>query len=557
MVPIGGDDVVFPATSAQFSVFCNLFPDVTLNSITFDGGKYSFTGHAKTLGITVDAGHQDLGSGLWIVNGRLFAAAESQITGIIFGRESTFTLDGAGTANVTIQGSFGGSITKDGSGSASITLASPGISGLVVNAGHLDLHGSSSNFGNVTINGGVVQNSTRVSATTLEVTGPASEYRGGGLFAGASAGTMEISRGAMLDAVSCHAFFQADTAPILTGSVLAPLSSCVGPPSAYLLDNRSSEPVIGTFTNYPEGSTFIVQGRLFRITYQGGDGNDVQVLAVPAVPFDLTGDRATDIAVYRPSEGVWYIRNVEGFAAVQWGLAEDKIVPGDYDGDGTVDEAVYRPSEGLWYVDQSSGIGRVTIPFGLDTDIPAPADYDADAKMDLAIFRPSTGEWWIGKSTSSQGVVENVPFGSDGDLPVAGDYDGDGQADIAVYRPTSGIWYVKGSRVGIFAMQWGQPGDMVVPADYDGDGKTDIAVFRPSQGVWYQYLSGSQTPTAIFWGSDGDIPVPGDYDGDGKADLAIFRPADGNWWINGSTSGISVQQFGLANDRPVAAAYTH
>ena len=62
---------------------------------------------------------------------------------------------------------------------------------------------------------------------------------------------------------------------------------------------------------------------------------------------DFDGDGNTDVSVYRPSNGRWYI---EGIGNFKWGYAGDLPVPGDYDGDGTTDIAIFRPSNGKWYV---------------------------------------------------------------------------------------------------------------------------------------------------------------------------------------------------------------
>jgi acetyl esterase/lipase len=42
-----------------------------------------------------------------------------------------------------------------------------------------------------------------------------------------------------------------------------------------IIDNDGTDPVSGTFSNLPEGATFTVGSTAFRITYAGGDGNDV------------------------------------------------------------------------------------------------------------------------------------------------------------------------------------------------------------------------------------------------------------------------------------------
>ena len=76
----------------------------------------------------------------------------------------------------------------------------------------------------------------------------------------------------------------------------------------------------------------------------------------PATPDDYDGDGKTDLAVYRPSTGVWFILNSASFTGrdQQWGVLGDIPVPGDYDGDGKTDLAVYRPSTGVWFIINSA-----------------------------------------------------------------------------------------------------------------------------------------------------------------------------------------------------------
>ena len=258
---------------------------------------------------------------------------------------------------------------------------------------------------------------------------------------------------------------------------------------------------------------------------------------------DYNGDGRTDLTVYRPSNGTWFIQAI---ATVQWGSSGDQPMPNDYDGDGKADICVYRPSTGVWFFRYSSTGATPQVQFGSPGDIPVPADYDGDGRADVAVFRPSTGVWYI--TFSSNGSGSATQFGVNGDRPVPADYNGDGKAEIAVYRPSNGTWFI----LGVGQTQFGSPGDIPVPADYDGDRKTDIAVYRPSTGVWYFIFSSTGFGGSTQFGSSGDQPVPGDYDGDGKYDIAVYRPSNSVWFfLYSSTRAGASTQWGSSGDTPL------
>jgi hypothetical protein len=268
---------------------------------------------------------------------------------------------------------------------------------------------------------------------------------------------------------------------------------------------------------------------------------------------DFDGDGKTDVSLFRPSDGNWYVSRSSdsGATVVHFGANGDVPAPGDYDGDGKTDYAIFRA--GTWYVLNSSNAAVRIENFGLPGDVAAANDYDGDSKTDLGVYRGGT--WYVQRSTAGFGAIN---FGVAGDKPQPADYDGDGKADFAVYRGSdvSGdpdFYVFKSSTNTVAAYSWGSSTDLPVVADYDGDTLADIAIYRPSEGNWYILSSGGGFRIEHF-GASGDIPSHGDYDGDGKYDLAVYRPSEGNWYILNSSTGVArIQNFGLSGDIPIPA----
>ena len=102
----------------------------------------------------------------------------------------------------------------------------------------------------------------------------------------------------------------------------------------------------------------------------------------------------------------------------------------DFNGDGADDIAVFRPSTGLWAV---RGVTRSY--FGTWNDEPAVGDYDGDGADEIAIYRATTGLWAIQGGTRAY-------FGSAGDLPI-------GSSDGDWYRSGNNLCALAAGNIGI------------------------------------------------------------------------------------------------------------
>jgi hypothetical protein len=89
--------------------------------------------------------------------------------------------------------------------------------------------------------------------------------------------------------------------------------------------------------------------------------------------YDFDGDGKTDISIFRPSLGEWWIMksSTGGNYAAQFGISSDKLTPGDFTGDGKMDATVYRSSNTTWY-SQRTTAGTLIQSFGQSGDTPIP-----------------------------------------------------------------------------------------------------------------------------------------------------------------------------------------
>jgi outer membrane biosynthesis protein TonB len=238
---------------------------------------------------------------------------------------------------------------------------------------------------------------------------------------------------------------------------------------------------------------------------------------------DYNGDGADDIGIFRPSAGLWSVRNI---TRLNFGGATDQPGPGDYDGDGTADVAIYRPSTGLWSI---SGVTRAY--FGGAEDRAVPADYNGDGSCDIGIFRENGGMWSIRSFT-------RFYFGATGDWAIPGDYENDGTAEAGLYRVSSGQWIIQN----LTRFYFGGATDWPVPGNYFGDATRSFGVFKGCSGMW-----AFRDVTRIYFGNCFDYPRPGDFNGDGIDDAGIYRDSTGMWSIRNLTR----VYFGGTGDIPV------
>jgi hypothetical protein len=240
-----------------------------------------------------------------------------------------------------------------------------------------------------------------------------------------------------------------------------------------------------------------------------------------SVAADYDGDSKADATVSEPATGVWSVKSSNGgfVKQIRWGTAGDIALSGKHFGTAS-DLVIFRPSTGTWYIRRFGDIIKPIAPdapsnnslnfqifkWGQAGDKPVMADFNGDGRDELGIFRPSNGVWYVYNQITGTYTIQQ--FGIAEDIPVAADYDNDGKADVAVFRPSTGTWYIfESAERKVSIRQFGLNGDIPAVADFDKDGVADISVFRPTDGNWYRLNSSSNSFRVFNFGLDGDVPA--------------------------------------------------
>lgn len=312
VAPVAGDDLVFPAAAAQQSNNNNFFLLTSFRSITVEGGTYTFGGNPirLTTGLMVTSGTQTFNFAITLSGAQTFfadTAATATIVILSVG-SSTLTIDGNGIVGIgLISGS--GSIIKNGAGAGGL-IAAAGYSGDIrLNDGFflvdasipnstvqvqgpiptgtpgLSGFGGTGTVGATTVTSGVISAGTLTSPTgVLNISGGLG-FTTNGVYACKIGGTTPGTDGYdQLNVTGSVSLSDATLVPIPWNGFVPAVND-----TFVIIGNDGTDAISGTFLNLPEGSTFGALDVMFRITYLGGDGNDVSITRIqPAISGTIT-----------------------------------------------------------------------------------------------------------------------------------------------------------------------------------------------------------------------------------------------------------------------------
>lgn len=293
VAPGAGDDLVFPAGAARLTNNNDL--GVTFNSITIQAANYLLQGAAIHVSNGINA---------------TYASGSSRIhSQINTATSQTFSVTNAGAQlNITTGINNAGVLTLDGNGQFLISGIISGTGTVVKNGSGSVVFTNLNAFDGFTVNGGVAGGNGLVGDTIVNAGGTITG--GTPVNPSFSTGDLSVLGGTVqLAMVSPLAAQQIAVSGLLTltGATLDFLIPAGNEPPAnaqiLLIANDGVDPVVGAFNGLPENAVVTVDGRNFRITYVGGDGNDVALISTQA---DINVTKTADDTTPAVGQNVTY-----------------------------------------------------------------------------------------------------------------------------------------------------------------------------------------------------------------------------------------------------------
>ena len=311
-------NLTFPASAFGFSPVLDI-SGMTVGSMTFTGGGYDLTAlDSSTNTITLTGGITDSSGGpnneidlnINVSDSQSFSTSVNSRLVLSDGTENVNVGSNNLTlGNVLINGPVVGTGTltvSDSNYSTDLTgvgleVASPSFSGNVqVSQGALfvDAPGALTSPSQVTVaSGALLKGDGSIFNATIQSGGTIAPGHSPGCIAASSLtinGTYLAQIGGTNPCTDYDQINVSNSINITNGTLKLSLINTPSVGQSFeIVNNTGNNPVTGTFSGLAEGSTFTAGGATFRITYRGGNGNDVTLTVINAPASSSRGGAST------------------------------------------------------------------------------------------------------------------------------------------------------------------------------------------------------------------------------------------------------------------------